>query len=59
MWGISLAEALSEIVDRCRRKMIAEKANKAYASLKADRKKWETNKEEMAVLDSSLKDGLE
>ena len=55
----SMTAALEEMLERERRRRLLERANQAYALLRADKKAWREWRQELAVWDTTLADGLE
>jgi hypothetical protein len=55
----SMAAQLEELVERERRQRLIERANDAYARLRADEKAWREWQQELAAWDATLADGLE
>jgi len=56
--GRKMQEILGEAVELYRRKLLLDKANAAFAALKADSQAWKEEQEERAVWDTALLDGL-
>ena len=56
--GQKMQEILGEAVELYRRQLFLEKANAAFAALKANQQAWEEEKEERAAWDVALLDGL-
>jgi predicted transcriptional regulator len=56
--GQKMREILGEAVELYRRQLFLEKANAAFAALKANQQAWEEEKEERAAWDVALLDGL-
>ena len=57
--GEPMHTVLAKAVEAYRRQCILEKANVAYAALRADPKAWQEEHQERRVWDSTLADGLE
>jgi hypothetical protein len=53
-----MQEILGEAVELYRRKLLLDKANAAFAALKADSQVWKEEQEERAAWDVTLLDGL-
>ncbi|WP_213697661.1 toxin-antitoxin system protein [Acetomicrobium sp.] len=56
--GRKMQEILGEAVELYRRKLLLDKANAAFAALKADSQAWKEEQEERAAWDVTLLDGL-
>ncbi|MEN2996929.1 MAG: toxin-antitoxin system protein [Acetomicrobium sp.] len=56
--GRKMQEILGEAVEMYRRKLLLDKANAAFAALKADSEAWKEEQEERAAWDVTLLDGL-
>jgi len=56
--GRKMQEILGEAVELYRRKLLLDKANAAFAALKADSQAWKEEQEERATWDVTLLDGL-
>lgn len=56
--GRKMQEILGEAVELYRRKLLIDKANAAFAALKADSQAWKEEQEERAAWDVTLLDGL-
>lgn len=56
--GRKMREILSEAVELYRRQLFLKKTNDAFAKLKTDPQTWKEEKEERAVWDTTLLDGL-
>ncbi|NLG94239.1 MAG: toxin-antitoxin system protein [Acetomicrobium flavidum] len=56
--GRKMQEILGEAVELYRRKLLLDKANAAFAALKADSQAWKEEQEERADWDVTLLDGL-
>ncbi len=56
--GQKMQEILGEAIELYRRKLFLEKANAAFAALKADPQAWKEEQEERAAWDVTLLDGL-
>lgn len=56
--GRKMQEILGEAVELYRRKLLLDKANAAFAALKADSQVWKEEQEERATWDVALLDGL-
>lgn len=56
--GRKMQEILGEAVELYRRKLLLDKANAAFAALKADSEAWKEEQEERAAWDVTLLDGL-
>ncbi len=56
--GRKTQEILSEAVELYRRQLFLKKTNDAFAKLKTDSQAWKEEKEERAVWDTALLDGL-
>jgi len=56
--GLKMQEILGEAVELYRRKLLLDKANAAFAALKADSEAWKEEQEERAAWDVTLLDGL-
>jgi len=56
--GQKMQEILGEAIELYRRKLFLEKANAAFAALKADPQAWKEEQEERTAWDVALLDGL-
>lgn len=56
--GESRQEILEKALEAYRRQLFLERANAAFAALKADRREWEAEREERSAWDVTLADGL-
>ncbi|SDX72022.1 hypothetical protein SAMN03080603_00338 [Acetomicrobium thermoterrenum DSM 13490] len=56
--GRKMQEILREAVELYRRKLLLDKANAAFATLKADSQAWKEEQEERVAWDVTLLDGL-
>lgn len=56
--GRKMQEILGEAVELYHRKLLLDKANAAFAALKADSQAWKEEQEERAAWDVTLLDGL-
>jgi predicted transcriptional regulator len=56
--GRKMQEILGEAVELYRRKLLLDKANAAFAAMKADSQAWKEEQEERAAWDVTLLDGL-
>lgn len=56
--GRKMQEILGEAVELYRRKLLLDKANAAFAALKADSQAWKEEQKERAAWDVMLLDGL-
>jgi hypothetical protein len=54
----SLQQALEEAIEQQRRRLLVERANAAYATLRADKKAWKNWKRELQQFDATLGDGI-
>jgi predicted DNA-binding protein len=52
-------DVVDEAVEAYRRHVLLEKANRAYAALRSDKKAWQTEIEEREAWDATLEDGAE
>ncbi|MGB9887692.1 MAG: toxin-antitoxin system protein [Moorellales bacterium] len=52
-------EILEKALEAYRRQLFLERANAAFAALKADRREWEAEREERKAWDVTLADGLD
>ncbi len=57
--GETMSSVLDKAIEIYRRKRFLESVNEAYATLKADKKAWDSFQAEQADWDSTLMDGLE
>jgi predicted transcriptional regulator len=55
--GRKMQEILGEAVELYRRKLLLDKANAAFAALKADSQAWKEEQDERAAWDATLLDG--
>lgn len=56
--GKTIQEILNEAIESYRRYKFLDECNSAYAKLKSNPKAWKEEKEERALFDNALKDGL-
>ena len=56
--GQKMQEILGEAIELYRRKLFLEKANAAFAALKADPQAWKEEQEERTAWDVALLDGM-
>ena len=54
----SLQEMLDQAIENQRRRLLLERANRAYAKLRQNKKAWESWRAELRQLDATLGDGL-
>jgi len=54
----SLQEMLDQAIENQRRRLLLERANRAYAKLRQDKKAWRTWRSELRELDATLTDGI-
>lgn len=57
--GVPMQEILAQAVEQYRRQRLLAATNAAYAALRTDPAAWQQAKEEQAVWDVTLADGLE
>lgn len=56
--GLSLTEALAQVVEAARRQRIVDQANAGWAALKADPEAWANYRREVALFEGAIADGL-
>jgi len=56
--GSSLQEMLDQAIENQRRRLLLERANRAYAELRQDKKAWRAWRSELRELDATLTDGI-
>jgi mRNA-degrading endonuclease RelE of RelBE toxin-antitoxin system len=54
----SLQETLDQAIENQRRRLLLERANRAYAKLRQDKKAWRAWRSELRELDATLTDGI-
>jgi hypothetical protein len=54
----SLQEMLDQAIENQRRRLLLERANRAYAKLRQDKKAWQAWRSELRELDATLTDGI-
>jgi len=54
----SLQEMLDQAIENHRRRLLLERANRAYAKLRQDKKAWRAWRSELRELDATLTDGI-
>jgi len=54
----SLQEMLDQAIENQRRRLLLERANRAYAKLRRDKKAWRAWRSELRELDATLTDGI-
>ena len=54
----SLQEMLDQAIENQRRRLLLERANRAYAKLRRDKKAWRSWRSELRELDATLTDGI-
>ena len=54
----SLQEMLDQAIENQRRRLLLERANRAYAKLRQDKKAWRAWRNELRELDVTLTDGI-
>jgi hypothetical protein len=54
----SLQEMLDQAIENQRRRLLLERANRAYAKLRQDKKAWRAWRSELRELDVTLTDGI-
>jgi len=54
----SLQEMLDQAIENQRRRLLLERANRAYAELRQDKKAWRAWRCELRELDATLSDGI-
>jgi len=54
----SLQEMLDQAIENQRRRLLLERANRAYAKLRQNKKAWESWRAELRQLDATLSDGI-
>jgi predicted transcriptional regulator len=54
----SLQEMLDQAIENQRRRLLLERANRAYAKLRQDKKAWRAWRSELRELDATLTDGI-
>jgi hypothetical protein len=54
----SLQEVLDQAIENQRRRLLLERANRAYAKLRQDKKAWQAWRSELRELDATLMDGI-
>jgi len=59
MRGVSMADIAAEAVERLMREDLMDRANEAYAALRADPKAWQEELDERALWEVTLADGLD
>jgi len=56
--GLSRQDIINKAIRSLEREIIFKKANEAYAAIKINPKQWQKEQKELALWDSTLKDGL-
>jgi predicted transcriptional regulator len=56
--GLSQQDIFNKTIINLEREAILQKSNETYAAVKNDPKQWQEEQEELALWDSTLKDGL-
>ena len=54
----SLQEMLDQAIENQRRRLLLERANRAYAKLRQDKKAWRAWRSELRERDATLTDGI-